>query len=236
MRPVIDKHIKAFAAAFPHTIPVLTGFGILGLTFGILMRTRGYGVDITTLMSTVVFAGSLQYVALTLLTAVFSPLSALAITFLVNARHLFYGLSLLEKFRDTGRYKPYLIFGLCDETFSILCSTDPPEGVKRTLFMFYITLLDHSYWIAGSALGAWLGQFVRFDTRGMDFVLTALFVVIFINQWQQRKNRRPALIGLAIAVVCLLIFGSSTFMLPAMGGILLVLTILRKPLSPEVLP
>lgn len=236
MRSTAKRHLEAFVAAFPHTIPVLTGFSILGLTFGILMRTRGYGVGITTLMSAVVFAGSLQYVALTLLTAVFNPVSALAITLLVNARHLFYGLSLLDKFRETGRYKPYLIFGLCDETFSILCSTDPPPNVDRSRFMFYITLLNHSYWVAGSALGAWLGRFIQFDTRGMDFVLTALFVVIFTNQWQQRKNRIPALIGLAVPAASLAVFGSGSFMLPAMGGILLALTVLRRPMSPEVLP
>lgn len=236
MRSTAKRDLEAFVAAFPHTIPVLTGFSILGLTFGILMRTRGYGVGITTLMSAVVFAGSLQYVALTLLTTVFNPVSALAITMLVNARHLFYGLSLLDKFRETGRYKPYLIFGLCDETFSILCSTDPPPNVDRSRFMFYITLLNHCYWVAGSAMGAWLGRFIKFDTRGMDFVLTALFVVIFTNQWQQRKNRIPALIGLAVPAVSLAVFGSGSFMLPAMGGILLALTVLRKPLSPEVLP
>lgn len=229
-------HKKALAAAFPHTIPVLTGFSMLGLTFGILMEARGYGIAITALMSAFVFAGSLQYVALTLLVSVFNPLAAFGITLLVNARHLFYGLSLLGKFRGTGRYKPYLIFGLCDETFSILCSTDPPEGVDQTRFMFYITLLNHSYWVAGSTVGAWLGQYVIFDTRGMDFVLTALFVVIFTNQWQQKENRLPALIGLAVSAVSLAALGSSSFMIPAMGGIMLVLAFLRKPLSPEVLP
>lgn len=179
-------------------------------------------------MSLLAFAGSAQYVAITLLTSIFDPIYALLLTLMVNARHLFYGISMLDKYKGTGKLKPYLIFGLCDETFSIICSTEPPEGVNRNWFMFFITLLDHSYWVLGSALGGLLSYMVSFNTKGLDFVLTALFVVIFIGQWKTQKNHKPAVIGVLCSIICLVVFGQGNFIIPSMIAILVVLTLFRK--------
>ena len=184
-------------------------------------------------MSIFVFAGSMQYVGVTLLTTAFHPLYALLLTLLVNARHLFYGISMLERYKGAGRLKPYLVFGLTDETFSLLCSTEPPEGVDRTWFQFFVTLLDHSYWVTGSALGSIIGSLLTFNTKGLDFVLTALFVVIFINQWKGTKNHWPALIGVAATIISLMIFGQTNFMIPAMILILGLLTLTRKKMERE---
>ncbi len=229
----MKEKLKALKAAFPHTLPVLTGFTFLGIAYGILMNSKGYGFGWTLLVSTLVFAGSAQYIAVTFLTTVFNPVYALLMTLIINARHLFYGLSLLDKYKNTGRLKPYLIFGLCDETFSIVCSTEPPKGVSRRWFYFFITLLDHIYWVTGSVVGAVLGGFITFDTTGLDFVLVALFVVIFVGQWKTGQNRSPAAVGVLCAVVCLLIFGPSNFIIPAMVAIIGVLTLFRKRFDPE---
>lgn len=220
--------LKALKAAFPHTIPVFTGFTFLGIAYGIIMNSKGYGLGWTVLMSVAAFAGSAQYVAITFLTSVFNPIYALLMTLMVNARHLFYGISMLDKYRLAGKLKPYLIFGLCDETFSIACSTDPPERVDRNLFYFFITLLNHIYWVLGSALGVLLGSLVTFNTKGLDFVLTALFVVIFVGQWKTQKNRKPAIIGVICSVICLFFFGQSNFIIPSMIAIMAVLTLFRK--------
>jgi len=224
----LHEKIKALKAAFPHTIPVLAGFTFIGIAFGILMNSKGYGVGWTFLFSLLTFAGSAQYMAITFLTSVFNPVSALLMTLMVNARHLFYGISMLDKYKGTGKLKPYLIFGLCDETFSILCSTEPPEDVNRHWFMFFVTMLDHSYWVLGSALGGLLGSLVSFNTKGLDFVLTALFVVIFVGQWKTQQDHQPAVIGVFCSLVCLVVFGPGNFIIPSMLAILAVLTISRK--------
>jgi len=218
----------ALKAAFPHTIPVFTGFTFLGIAYGILMSSKGYSVSWTVLMSLMAFAGSAQYVAITFLTSVFNPVYALLMTLMVNARHLFYGISMIDKYKDTGKLKLYLIFGLCDETFSIICSAEPPEGVNRNWFRFFITLLDHSYWVLGSAIGGILGSMASFNTKGLDFVLTALFVVIFIGQWKSQKNHKPAVIGVLCSIICLVVFGKGNFIIPSMIAIILVLTAFRK--------
>jgi len=224
----LKEKSKALKAAFPHTIPVFTGFTFLGIAYGILMNSKGYGVGWTVLMSLMAFAGSMQYVAITALTSIFNPINVFILTLMVNARHLFYGISMLDKYKGTGKLKPYLIFGLCDETFSIICSAEPPEGVNRNWFMFFITLLDHSYWVLGSALGGLLGTMVSFNTKGLDFVLTALFVVIFVGQWKTQKSHKPAVIGVLCSIICLVVFGKSNFIIPSMIAILSVLTIFRK--------
>ncbi len=229
----MNEKIKALKAAFPHTIPVFTGFTFLGIAYGILMNSKGYGFGWIVLMSFMAFAGSAQYVAITLLTSIFNPIYALLLTLMVNARHLFYGISMLDKYKGTGKLKPYLIFGLCDETFSIICSTEPPEGVNRNWFMFFITLLDHGYWVLGSAFGGLLGYMVSFNTKGLDFVLTALFVVIFIGQWKTQRNHKPAVIGVLCSIICLVVFGQSNFIIPSMIAILVVLTMFRKKLAWE---
>ena len=227
---------KALRAAFPHTLPVMAGYLFLGMAFGYLMQAKGQGLLMTVLMSLLVFAGSLQYVALTLLTAAFNPLQALLLTLLVNARHLFYGLAMIDRYRGLGAFKPYLVFGLTDETLSIVCATDPPPGVARQRFYFLITMLNHSYWVLGSAFGALLGQFLLFSAQGLDFVLTALFVVILVNQWRIRSNRLPALLGLLVTITSVWLLGPEQFILPAMGLVLLLLLLLRKPLDPEATP
>lgn len=223
----LKEKIESLKAAFPHTIPVFTGFTFLGIAYGILMNSKGYGIGWTALFSLVVFAGSAQYVAITFLTTGFNPIYALLMTVMVNARHLFYGISLLDKFKAAGVLKPYLIFGLCDETFSIVHSSEPPEGVDRNWFMFFITALNHFYWVVGSVLGVAIGSTVSFNTKGLDFVLTALFVVIFIEQWKAQENHMPAVIGVVCSVLSLLAFGKDGFIIPAMISILVSLTLVR---------
>ena len=171
-------------------------------------------------MSVFVFAGSLQYVGITFLASVVHPLYAFLMTLMINARHLFYGISVLSRYRDMGAVKPYLIFGLTDETFSVVCGEEPPENVDRRTAYFWVTFLDQLYWIAGSLLGVLLGGLIPFATTGMDFALTALFVVIFEEQWESQRDHRPALIGVAASVICLEIFGADSFIIPAMALIL----------------
>ncbi|MDX9871886.1 MAG: AzlC family ABC transporter permease [Clostridia bacterium] len=223
--------MKALRAAFPYTLPILTGYLLLGSAYGILMSAKGFTLGWTVLMSILVYAGAMQFVAVTLLTAAFNPWAALFIALMVNVRHLFYGISLLEKYKDAGKLRPFLIFGMTDEAFSIICSTDPPPDVDRNYFMFFITLLAYLYWISGSALGSLVGSAISFNVKGLDFVLTALFVVIFIGQWRGQKNHLPAIIGVAATIFCLVLFGQAYFIIPSMLVILAALTIFRKSLE-----
>ena len=225
---------KALRAAFPHTIPVLTGFSILGLAYGILMSSKGYGVLWSFLMSAVAFCGSMQFVAITLLTIVFQPVEAFFLSLMVNARHLFYGISMLSKYKGTGKVKGLLIYMMCDETFSITSTVKVPEDVDKKWFYLFISLLDYSYWVIASVIGGLIGNIIHFKTKGLDFVLTALFVVIFLNQWKDPKNRLSALLGVGISTICLVVFGSDHFIIPAMIGILFVLTILKGKLDPSI--
>lgn len=224
----MHQKIRVLKAAFPYTIPVLTGYIFLGIAFGILLGSKGYHFGWAFLMSFAIYAGSMQFVAINLLTAVFNPLNAFIMTLVVNARHLFYGISMLGKYRNMGKMKPYLVFGLTDETFSIVCSTEPPEGISKEWFMFFITLLDQLYWITGSLFGSLLGAIFTFNSKGIDFIMTALFIVIFINQWESRKNHMPAMIGVGASVICLVIFGPANFIIPSMLLILSSLTFCRN--------
>ena len=227
----MDPRRRALRAALPHTLPIFAGFTFLGIAYGIYMQSKGFSFVWPLVMSLTIFAGSMEFVAVTLLTSAFHPLYAFLLTLMVNARHLFYGLSMLEKYRGTGKKKFYLIFGMCDESFSINCSTEPPEGVDRGWFMFFVTLLNHAYWVFGATLGGILGSFITFNTKGIDFVMTALFVVIFLNQWMGKKGHIPALIGVGASAVCLVLFGAQNFILPAMALIFASLSLLRQPLS-----
>lgn len=220
----------ALRAAFPATLPVLTGFLCLGMAYGVLMQTKGYGPLWSTLMSAAAFCGSMQFVAITLLTAAFDPLQAFVLSVMVNARHLFYGLSLLEKYKGLGKVRGFLIYVLCDETFSITSSVEPPEGVSRKAFYFFVSLLDYLYWVGGTALGGMLGGYLTFNTDGLDFALTALFVVLFLEQWKKPENRPAGLIGIGCTAVSLLLFGPDRLVIPAMAGILGVLLGGRKRL------
>lgn len=215
--------VSALRAAFPHTVPVLTGFMVLGIAYGVLMQAKGYGVLWSVSMSALAFCGSMQYVAITLLTTVFDPVQAFLLSVMVNARHLFYGLSMLEKYKGVGKIKGILIFMLCDETFSISYAVEPPEGVERKFFYFWISLLDYGYWVTATFLGGLLGNVLHFNTEGLDFVLTALFVVLFLEQWKVKENRAAGVIGMACAVISLIVFGSENLVIPAMVLILTTL-------------
>lgn len=225
---------SALRAAFPRTIPVMAGYLVLGAGYGLLLQSRGYSFLWAVLMSTTIYAGSMQYVAVDLLSSGASLLSAGLLTLMINARHLFYGLSMLEKYRPVrGVRKGYLIHALTDETYSLLCTAQPPEGVEAERFYLWVSLLNQLYWIAGSALGGLLGQALPFDTTGVDFAMTALFVVIFTDQWLGRKNHLPALIGVGVSLLSLLCFGPDRFIIPAMAGIALLLMLLRRYVGEE---
>lgn len=219
---------KAFREALPYTIPICIGFLFMGMSYGFLMRSKGFPFIYPFLMSMFIFAGSMEFVTVNLLLSVFNPLYAFLLTLMVNARHLFYGISMLEKYKGCGLKKIYLIFGMCDETFSINCTVTPPEDVDRSWFMFFVTLMNHIYWVTGAALGALLGYVIHFDTTGIEFVMTALFVVMFISQWEESREHVSALTGIGCAVVCLILFGSEQFMIPAMASIILCFFIRRK--------
>lgn len=222
---------RALKAAFPYTVPIFAGFAFLGLAYGIFMHSKGFSFIWPMLMSMTIFAGSMEFVAADLLCAAFHPFYAFFLTLMVNARHLFYGISMLDKFKGIGPKKWYLIFGMCDESFSINQSVEPPEGVDRGWFMFFVTLLNQCYWVLGATVGGLLGNLVTFNTQGIEFVMTALFTAILVNQWRENQEHRPVLTGLALSAVCLVIFGKTNFILPAMALILAVLTLLRKPIE-----
>ncbi|UXR30772.1 AzlC family ABC transporter permease [Staphylococcus simulans] len=220
-------HLKAIKAAFFQTIPIFAGFSFIGIAYGIYMHSLGFPPIYAMLMSLLIFAGSMEFVAGSLLLVPFNPLSVFVLTLMLNSRHLFYGISMLDRFKGTGKYKPYLIFGMCDETFVINNMANVPKNVDKTLFMFYVTLLNQFYWFFGTTIGSLFGVFIKFDTKGLDFVMVALFVVIFLESWLKEKNHVSSLIGLAIPIVCLVIFGPNQFILPSMILIVLALTILR---------
>ncbi len=230
----MGKKRAALKAAFPHTIPIMAGFLFLGMTYGVYARVSGLDFWYPMLMSLLIYAGSAEFVAVNLLLGAFDPLLAFFTILMINARHLFYGVSMLEKYKGTGWKKPYLIFGLTDESFSINCALAVPQGVDRGWFYFFITLLNQCYWITGASLGSLFGSFVFFNTEGLDFVMTAMFVVILLEQWLKEKDHTASLLGLGLSVGCLLLFGADAFLLPAMAAILLSLTLLRRVLDKGV--
>lgn len=220
--------LPALKAAFPVTVPILAGFAFLGMTYGVYMNVSGFPFWYPMLTSLTIYAGSMEFLTANLLLGAFDPLQAFLLTLMVNARHLFYGLAMLDKYRGTGWKKFYLIFGMCDETFSLTCTAQPPAGVDRGWFMFFITLLDQSYWVLSATLGGIFGTLIHFSTEGLDFVMTAMFVVIFLEQWKKDTDHTSAIAGLAIGGLCLALFGADSFMLPAMAGILAVLILLPE--------
>ena len=222
---------KAFKAALPYTLPICIGFIVLGMSYGFLMRSKGFPLIYPMLMSLFIFAGSMEFVTVNLLLSDFNPLHVFFLTLMVNARHIFYGISMLDKYKNCGWKKPYLIFGMCDETFTVNCAVTPPEDVDKGWFMFFITLLNQIYWVSGATLGALLGYIIHFDASGIEFVMTALFVVMFINQWEETKEHTPALMGLGCSLLCLVIFGSSNFIIPAMILIVLCLSLCKGKLE-----
>lgn len=217
--------------AFKQSLPVMAGYLVLGMGFGILLKTKGYGVAWAFFMSLFIYAGSMQYVTINLLSGGATILSTALMTLMVNARHLFYGISMIERYRNTEPYKPYLIFGLTDETYSLVCSGNVPEGVNEKKYFFLLTFLNQCYWIIGSVVGSLLGSLITFNTAGIEFSMTALFLVVFVDQWKSVKDHTSAVVGVGTSVVCLLVFGAENFLIPSMIAITVLLTVLRKKLQ-----
>ena len=228
-----SKLMPAFKAAFPHTIPIMAGFLFLGISYGIYASVNGFNYIYPLMTSLLVFGGSLEFVTVSMLLGSFAPFQTFLMALLIQARHLFYGIAMLNKYKGTGLKKFYLIFGMCDESFSINCSVTPPENVDKGWFMFFVTILNHFYWVLGALIGGILGSVININIKGIDFVMTAMFVVIFLEHWLGNKKKQPAIIGLLSSVACLVIFGKDSFLIPTMACIIFLLTIFRKPLERE---
>ena len=213
--------------AFKQSVPIMAGYIVLGMGFGVLLESKGYGVLWAIAMSVFIYAGSMQYVAINLITGGASLIATALMMLMVNARHLFYGISMLDKYKNTGKYKPYLIFALTDETYSLVCSGKIPEGVDRNKYYFLVSLFDQVYWVIGSVIGSVVGSVLNFNTAGIDFSMTALFLVVFVEQWKSTKDRASAITGVVVSVVCLLIFGAGNFVIPAMISITVILLLMR---------
>lgn len=222
---------KAFFTAFPYTIPIFAGFWFLGLAYGIYMNVSGFSFWYPLFMSIVIFGGSLEFVAVSMLLSSFAPVQTLIMALMIQARHLFYGISMLDKFKGLGWKRGYLIYGMCDESFSINYTAEIPDDVDKGWFYFWVTFLNQLYWVSGSVIGAMVGNLFRFDTEGLDFVMTAMFVVIFIEQWLKEKQHISAWIGFAASVGCLFVFGADNFMVPTMVCILACLTFWKKTIQ-----
>jgi len=220
--------MQTIKQAFYKSIPVVAGYVFLGIGFGILIRNAGYGLLAAAAMSLFIYAGSMQFVGVSLLTGGASILTTAITTVMVNARHLFYSISMIGKYKNAGKYKPYMIFALTDETYSLLCDGSAPDGTDPELYRFLVSLFDHSYWVAGSVIGNLLGSVLPFSTAGIEFSMTALFVASFTEQWLTTKDHIPAITGLLGTLLCLLVFGPENFLIPAMLLITLVLTLLRR--------
>ena len=219
---------RTIRKAFTKSLPVMAGYMVLGIGFGILLKDAGYGIFWAFIMSLTIYAGSMQYVAVPFLASGASLITVALTTLMVNARHLFYGLTMIDKYKTAGKKKPYLIFSLTDETYSLLCTDEIPDKVDRHWYRFFVSLFNQSYWILGSVLGSLLKELLAFDTAGIDFSMTALFVTVFVEQWLSTKNHWPAVIGLVSAAACLAIFGPDSFLLPTMIAITISLLLLRK--------
>lgn len=228
------RRMALVKAAFPHTIPVLTGYVFMGMAFGILLASKGYGPLWAFFMGLTIYAGSGQFVAVGLMASGFAPLTAFLVTLMVNARHIFYGISMLERFKKYGKAKYYMIFALTDETFSLLSAVKTPPGMDEEAFSLTISIMNQCYWVAGCTLGGLLGSAMPINTYGIDFVMTALFVVIFLEQWRVPANRTPALIGLGVSLVCRVLFGADWFILAAMAVMVLVFSLTKKQIEGRV--
>lgn len=224
---------KNVASAFRLTLPVMAGYVFLGFAFGLLMRTKGFALWIPIVMSAAIYSGALEFAAVPVLSAAFDPLGSFFLGFLLSIRHLFYGIPMLKRYAKTGKSKPFLIFGLTDETFSILSTTAVPDGVQPTAFYFFVTLLDFLYWVSGTALGAAFGEIVTFNVDGLDFALTALFVVLFIEQISRKEGLKSGFIGLLASTAVRTLFGSEYFVLVSMAVILVILLAGKKVIVRE---
>ena len=226
------KHLSAVRSAFPKTLPVLAGYTFLGISYGVLMASRGFHPLLTMLASITIYGGSIQFALVNLLCGAFAPLEALILSFIIDARHIFYGISMLDKYKGMGLKKLYLIFAMTDETFSVNYIEEPPLGVERGLFYTYISVFDHFYWVFWSTMGCVFGNLLATDIKGVDFAMTALFVVILLEQLLEGiKNLPSVLIGLLVTAAALILFGASSFLIPSMALILLFLALFSKPIS-----
>lgn len=223
--------MKLVQKAFIKSLPVMAGYIVLGIGFGILLKVNGYGLGWALLMSIFIFAGSMQFVGITLMTSGASIFTVALTTLLVNARHLFYGISMVEKYKGAGSKKPYLIHSLTDETYSLVCTDDVPEEGNPHTYYFLISLMDQCYWVLGSIIGVVLGTVLNFNSAGIEFSMTALFVTVFTEQWLSSKEHRPALIGLLATLICLLVFGKEIFLIPSMVAITVLLFAMRRSLE-----
>ena len=222
---------RLLKTVFVKTLPVMAGYIVLGLGFGVLLEKNGYGIWWALAMSLFIYAGSMQYVTISLLTSGATLISAALTTLMVNARNLFYGISMVEKYKNAGKKKPYLMFALTDETYSLVFNADYPEDTDPHTYCFWVSVFNQCYWVLGSVLGSLIGAAITFDTTGIDFAMTALFVTVFVEQWLGTKNHIPALMGVVSSVVCLLIFGSDNFLIPSMIAITVVLSLSRTILE-----
>ena len=223
--------IKLLKTAFIKTLPIMAGYMVLGIGFGILLKVNGYGVWWALVMSVFIYAGSMQFVGISLISGGASIISTALTTLMVNARHLFYGISMIQRYKGAGLKKAYLMFALTDETYSLVCNGDYPEGADPHEYYFLVSLLDQIYWVTGSVLGSLIGSVITFNTEGIDFAMTALFVTVFVDQWITTREHRPALIGVGASVLCLLLFGRENFLIPAMIAITVLLTVFRGSLE-----
>ena len=219
---------KTIKTAFVKSLPVMAGYIVLGIGFGILLKNAGYGVFWSFLMGLTIYAGSMQYVAVSLLTSGASLISVALTTLMVNARHLFYGISMIHKYKDAGKKKGYMIFALTDETYSILCSDDTMDGIDENWYRFFLSLFNHCYWVIGCVLGSLAGTLISFNTAGIEFSMTALFVTVFVEQWLSFTNHLPAILGLVCSIVCRVMFGASSFLIPTMISITVVMLCIKK--------
>lgn len=224
----VQRKREYIGFAFKQSIPVMLGYIFLGIAFGLLLQNAGYSFIWAFLASVVIYAGSMQFVLVSLLTAGAGLLYTAVMTLFINGRHIFYGLSFVEKYKKMGITYPYMVFSLTDETYSVLCGTKIPEGMDESKVFFWVSILNHSYWVMGSLIGALAGSYITFDSTGIDFSMTALFVVIVVEQWQEQRSHFPALLGMASGVVWLLLLGPDRFILPALCTCMAVLLLARR--------
>jgi len=225
---------QAIKAAFPATIPVLLGYLSIGIAFGLLFEKAGYNFIWAFFMSFIIYAGAMQFIAVSFFYGGIGLVQIAIMTLVINFRHIFYGLSFLDKFNEMGIKKWYMAFALTDETYSLLCGMDPPEGIAKKKFFLSVAMLDQSYWVLGSVIGSLAGSLITFDTTGMDFAMTALFTVIFIDQWKSYSTHIPALTGLGCTLAALLIFGHGNLVIPSMCLIVLALMLGRKQIEKRI--
>lgn len=223
--------MKLLQRAFLKSLPVMAGYIVLGIGFGVLLKVNGYGLGWALLMSIFIFAGSMQFVGITLMTSGASLVTVALTTLLVNARHLFYGISMVDKYKGAGMKKPYLIHALTDETYSLVCTDDVGEEGKSHTYYFLVSLMDQCYWVIGSIIGVILGTVLSFNSAGIEFSMTALFVTVFVEQWLTSKEHRPALVGLGATLICLLVFGKDIFLIPSMIAITILLFAMKRSLK-----